>query len=503
MKQRRTHTLMFQLVLSYIVILVMVLGLIVFSWRITRSEARNAMKMTALTSPYTRILTGLNRLRSSKSGILGTAGEPEEAAESAAILEDLEQAADELAALLNDGGYSRSSVDIGNTLTQYREIYEGILDSYARQDYGLVNQGILRLNQVEGWLHRYLSTLGADISARQEEIRARSGRSRGVYYRIMLSIGCAIFLFAAAVLIVSAHRFVAPIELLCRNVRAFRLSDDPEALKAQGIPCKKGSVQEVRTLATAIYSMQSTVLDQYKVEKQNDHLREKLDAEALHVARIEKQLQQTKLKALQAQINPHFLFNTLNMIGQMAYIENAEHTVQLLETFSAYFRYNVDSFERSVTLAEELENVRGYIALQRERFGDRIRYTVEADEAVRCIEVPSLIIQPLVENALAHGLRMRTDGGEVDVSVTAVTGGGFAILVRDNGKGMREEALNKLVEQLREPDPDEYGDHPSIGLNNVISRLRLTFGQKLKVSLKSRPEEGFMIQLLVEGEAAL
>lgn len=498
METKRTNTLMFQLMLCFAVILMAVLLLIATSWNMTTREAWNSAGIAKLTEPYARLFMDLDRLRNGRSGILAVNDEGSETSESEAIFGEMNQSAEALVEALNEGGFERASLDFRNTLHTYRDLYWDIVSSYDRQDYAQVNLGIERLNQSERWLRSYLTQAGTAISARADALRAQSAQARGRYYQAMLLLGSAIFVLCVMTLAISARRFVAPVEELCRNVRAFRLSDSAEALRERGVPCRPNSLREIRTLATAIYSMQDTVLGQYAVEKHNEQLKQKLVAEAMHTAQVERRLQEAQLKALQAQINPHFLFNTLNMIGQMAYLEGAERTTDLLDTFSRFFRYNVESFERNVTIAEEIENVRGYVALQRERFGERIRYQIEMDHAVEAIQVPSLIIQPLVENALSHGLRLKTDGGKVRVSVTALEAGGFEILVADNGCGMDAEALRALREQVDASESDDRAEHRSIGLSNVVSRMRLTFGERFRCDIEGTPGEGFAVCLRVE-----
>lgn len=500
MKANRFNTLVFQQAVFFAVILLGVLLLILNSWRMTQRESAASEAIDALTMPYTRIYTGLDTLRGSKSGVLGADDAADTGAESAGIIAGMRQAAGSLKALLNDDDYNRSSVELDNTLENYQSIYEDVLACYISHDYLRMNQGIERLDQAERWIRGYLAETGAAIAQRQEALRGETSQRRADYYRTMLALGSVILLLCVVTQILGYLRFVRPIEALCRNVQSFRLSDSLEALKEAGIPCKRGSIREIRTLATAIYSMEDTVLGQYAVEKHNEQLQQKLANEAMRSAQMERRLQEARLKALQAQINPHFLYNTLNMIGQMSYIEGAERTTELIETFSDFFRYNVESFERDVTLREEVDSAKGYAALQRERFGDRIRYLFEADDAVNDIHVPSLIVQPLVENAISHGLRMRTGGGEVKVIVKAVDQGGFEIAVSDNGCGMDADALRTLRERAEETRGDDQSEHVSIGITNVISRMRLTFGPRFSYDMESAPEQGFAVRLRVEGE---
>ena len=500
MKANRFNTLVFQQAVFFAVVLLGVLLLILTSWHMTQREEAASEAIDALTTPYTSIYTGLDTLRGSKSGVLGADDAADTEAESTGIIAGMREAAGSLKALLNDGDYNRSSVELDNTLESYQSIYEDVLACYASHDYLRMNHGIERLDQAERWIRGYLAETGAAIALKQEAMRGETSQRRTDYYRTMIAFGSIILLLCVVTQMLGYLRFVRPIEALCRNVQSFRLSDSLEALKDAGIPCNPGSIQEIRTLATAIYSMEDTVLGQYAVEKHNEQLQQKLANEAMRSAQMERRLQEAKLKALQAQINPHFLYNTLNMIGQMSYIEGAERTTELIETFSDFFRYNVESFERDVTLREEINSAKGYAALQKERFGDRIKYTFVADNAVNDIRVPSLIVQPLVENAISHGLRMRTGGGEVKVCVKAVNAGGFEIDVSDNGCGMDADALRALQERAEETRRDDQSEHVSIGITNVISRMRLTFGPRFSYDMESAPKQGFAVRLRVEGE---
>ena len=417
-------------------------------------------------------------------------------------MELIESASRSLMEVLNANGFNRASIDLYNTVEEYLAVCQSVITSYNAKDYYNVVVQIEHFNQIKQWIRDYLRQCSAAVSQRREALTAESDARRSSYYRQTLVLGSLIFLLCAFTLLFAARRFVAPIQALCQNVKAFRLTDDLEVLQERGLSCQRNSLVEIRTLATAIYSMQNSVLDQYSLEKNNVMLRTRLNEEALHTANIQKELQETQLKALQAQINPHFLFNTLNMIAQMSYIEGAERTTDLLETFSDYFRYNVESFERSVTLAEELANVRGYIALQKERFGDRIAYTVEADDAVLNIQVPCLIIQPLVENAISHGLRIKTENGEVRTSIRAIGDGGFEITVQDNGCGMDEETLQHMIRRVTQTEADADTGHRSIGVANVVRRLKIFFGDNVAFSAQSAPGEGLCITLRVEGGIA-
>ena len=501
MKYKKTNTLTFQLSLCFAAILLCLAILFVINWDYVKQVDRNNDAINALNRPYASLYKDMDTLSRSVSELgYQSDGTPEQES-GTETAEHMRTAAHMLMDVLNADGYNRISVDLYHTIDHYIQTYAEIMQNYSEHLYSEASKGIVEARRTEEWVRLYLAQMQDTIADIQEARQLRSDSLLTRYNRRMLVLCVLIFTMCLMTLCTTAKRFIAPIQHLCKVVKAFRLTDDPEVLRTQGIPCRKGSLQEITTLATAIYSMQDTVLGQYAVDKSNEQLRRKLDEEALRSARIEQQLQETRLMALQAQINPHFLFNTLNMISQMSYIEGAEHTTELLETFSDFFRYNVDNFDKSVSLAEEIDNARGYMQLQKERFGARIRFTVEAEGALGDIAVPCLIIQPLVENAITHGLRMKTESGEVVATVRRTDGNGFTICVQDNGCGMEPEKLKELIAHVSGIAEEKASVHKSIGLSNVFKRLNLAFGSRASFEAESTPGEGLRITLRVKGES--
>jgi signal transduction histidine kinase len=189
--------------------------------------------------------------------------------------------------------------------------------------------------------------------------------------------------------------------------------------------------------------------------------------------RLEEQLRamttEAELKALKAQINPHFLFNTLNTIAQLIHTDpaQAEATVERL---AEMFRYVLTSTEGGlVSLEQELIFVDGYLEIERARFGERLRVTCEVDPEALKVRVPSLILQPLAENAVRHGVG---SDGRIDLTIRVWSqGDGIEISIADRGPGM--------------PLPYRIGEGPGHGLRNVDERLRKMYGYGLKI----RPNE--------------
>lgn len=212
--------------------------------------------------------------------------------------------------------------------------------------------------------------------------------------------------------------------------------------------------------------------------------------EELEKLETEKRLEMTKLELLKSQINPHFLFNTLNVIGGMASLEEAETTEKMIRALSALFRYNLKNQDTEVCLSQELKIMEDYMYLQQMRFGDRITYrkdcSVDADKVI----VPAFTFQPLVENAIIHGLSKKEEGGTVRVHIWQKDG--FTLItIGDNGLGMDEAALMHLRGELEKED-----GKTGIGLGNIFRRIRAMY-QDGNVEIYSKKDVGTVVKIQI------
>ena len=188
---------------------------------------------------------------------------------------------------------------------------------------------------------------------------------------------------------------------------------------------------------------------------------------------MENHLKEAQLKYLQSQINPHFLFNSLNAGAQLAMMEDAEKTSIFVEKMADFFRYNVKKGEEDATLEEELEAVDNYIYILNVRFAGDIHFSKRVDCDVENVRVPSMILQPVVENAVNHGIRNIDWEGHIELSVENWNDH-IEVSVRDNGQGMTREQIKKVLSKKVRSSSGE-GDSTGIGMNNVISRLELYY----------------------------
>lgn len=210
-------------------------------------------------------------------------------------------------------------------------------------------------------------------------------------------------------------------------------------------------------------------------------------------AQLERELQQNKLLlqesqllGLQSQINPHFLFNTLNILSKKAYLEGAEETSDLLVSVAGLLRYNLKRLDRPVTLYEELIVLKQYIEIQQARFTERLKVHMEVDESCLNVKIPGLTLQPIIENAVIHAIEPEEDGGHIWFRVSD---GGDAVVIEieDDGKGMSEEKISQL---LGEQKVTAEGHSTGIGFNNVVQRLRIFYRRENVLGIESEEGKG-------------
>ena len=199
---------------------------------------------------------------------------------------------------------------------------------------------------------------------------------------------------------------------------------------------------------------------------------------------------QAQYLALQNQINPHFLYNTLEAIRGEALSEGMENIANITEAMATFFRYTISNMDNLVSLEEELSNAENYFAIQNYRFGERISMQVDIEagsEAARDVQVPKLTLQPIIENAIIHGLEHQVAPGKVSVHIGIVEQR-LLIEITDDGVGMSEATLDEINRRLLHPETVRPGEEKprtgGIALINVDNRIKLIFGEQygLKVS---------------------
>ncbi len=235
-------------------------------------------------------------------------------------------------------------------------------------------------------------------------------------------------------------------------------------------------------------------------QKEQEKIREILTSTKLY--NLNKR--QAQYLALQNQINPHFLYNTLDGIRSEALIAGVDHVAEMTEALANYFRYTISKAENLVTVEEELDNCRIYFKIQQYRFGDRIRLVIDCDEENReeimqC-KIPKLTLQPILENSIIHGTELKMGKGTQTIHLM-LTGSRLLIRVSDDGVGMDERTLADLNDKLgRSGDQINYEPKEKkggIALYNVNHRINLIFGAEYGLHIFSMENVGTDVEISI------
>ncbi|ADL13740.1 sensor histidine kinase [Acetohalobium arabaticum] len=240
-------------------------------------------------------------------------------------------------------------------------------------------------------------------------------------------------------------------------------------------------------LANYIVEMSATTLIQKQLHFKNYQLMQEVN----NRMEVEKNLQQAELKALQSQMNPHFLFNSLNIIARLAFLEGADQTEEMIHSLSDLLRYSLRK-EEIVTLGEELNYIKDYIKIQKARFGERIEFVIDVDEDLLSYKIPFMSLQPLVENGIIHGLEPKDESGKIEI-LSEEAEDKLIIKVVDDGIGIKQEKIREIIEARERTVTETHTS--SMGINNVHQRLKHYYGSKYGVQIYSTKGEGTEVRI--------
>ena len=342
----------------------------------------------------------------------------------------------------------------GRNVEKYKEIYD-----QSQELYGYINSYIYQLNSQQ------FRNNSSSYQALREALRYLEISSL-VLMAVMMGIG-------ALVLFAITKGMIEPLANLAEIAHLVGQGNFDVKMT------KTDSLDEVGVVTRAFNTMvESLVRTKESMEKEQQMMEKEL--------LMKNHLKEAQLKYLQSQINPHFLFNSLNAGVQLAMMEDAEKTCIFVEKMADFFRYNVKKGLEDASLGEELTAVENYIYILNVRFAGDIHFTKKVDESIMECRVPSMILQPLVENAVNHGIRNIDWEGKILLEITGLEDN-ILIRVKDNGKGMSEERIREVLDGCME-DTGEQSDSTGVGMNNVISRLELYYDKKNLVEINSPGE---------------
>ncbi len=345
--------------------------------------------------------------------------------------------------------------------------------NYDARQTQLENNVYVLTSLIQEYMYNYLYFESAQLNVLQQQI------SRQLAVEVLL----AAVLMSALLIVLVRQSFrlgrsvTAPIMELCRRVQDVAGGD-----LAVREPVRSDTY-EIRILGEGLEQMIG-----------------QLNAQIEEGTRKQESLRRMELALLQAQINPHFLYNTLDTIIWLIEADRPQAAEEMVSDLSAFFRHTLSKGKDVITLAEETEHIRSYLQIQQARYKDILRYTIDMDPEVLASALPKLTLQPLVENALYHGVKLKRAMGHIRVAARR-EGGDVLIQVADDGMGMTPERLQELRQAM------EAGERVGFGLATVNERLRLLFGPEYGLELASRQGAGTTVSVHIPyhngSEAAL
>ena len=232
-----------------------------------------------------------------------------------------------------------------------------------------------------------------------------------------------------------------------------------------------------------------------QLQEKND-MELKIAQDELEQARMQELLKEAKLQGLQMQITPHFLFNTLNVISKMAFLENDDKVYHLIIALSKFLRHSLKNRQSCVPIQEEIDMIQQYLYILQARMGDRLSYTIDNRlDNNSPHELPLFTLQPIVENAFKHGIEPCVDGGNILVRIKQVNEE-LVLTVADDGLGMSKDKLAAMRLKTRIDEARfNYVEH--IGIENVCSRLNMLYEERVHICISSIPDKGTIFTIRI------
>ncbi|MDR1532819.1 MAG: sensor histidine kinase [Clostridiales bacterium] len=360
------------------------------------------------------------------------------------------------------GNLKKYMADIANT-----EYYDDRIKKLDRDIYSITKL-------IESYMHNYLYDEVKELARLQVRIKAK----------VLTTIAVTVILSALLVVSILVYslrftrRITQPISELSRKVEKLAGSSDPSGGDFSVEPIETRS-EEIKTLDDGFNDM---------VRHINGLLEE--------VREHQTSLRRAELELLQAQINPHFLYNTLDSIIWLAEAHRNSEVTKMVSSLSVFFRNSLSSGHDVVTLEAERNHVKSYLEIQNIRYSDILEYSIDIPDTLLRYTIPKLTLQPLVENAIYHGTKNKRAMGRIVIQGYEETDA-IALTVRDNGIGMSEEQLETLRAGLYKGRRAGGRGFRGLGLINVHKRIKLYCGESYGLSFESVPGEGTTVTVRI------
>ncbi len=339
---------------------------------------------------------------------------------------------------------------------------------FLEEEYGNTGKVMEKIRQISGTEWRIINLVDKNV------YRRNIYRLVWAVIFLVTVITCIFFLIVYFI----SRKYIQTIQTIAQGIHDYRGTDSEE------IHVDVDEKDELYVIVRQFHRMTARVNSLVETLKQRN---EEIKAAAISQKHAE-------IKALEAQINPHFLFNTLDSINWRAIEHDEEEISNMLGTLGSLLRYSVSNIDMMVVLEAEISWLKKYIFLQRDRFQDSFDCSYEISEEALSFPIYKMLLQPIIENTILHAFEEVKEGGLIQVEAFVRTDERLEIHVRDNGCGMPEEVLNSIREEIEKNGPL---NSERIGISNVIHRLRIYYHEEAQIHVNSRQGEGTEFILVI------
>lgn len=394
-------------------------------------------------------------------------------------IDELSGVCDELSDMATASINKKKIIQVNNSLKSLgkcvTELERMIMDSSStyeeKQAYWDENiSGSSGLTQlIQEALQEYVYNETKNFEAAKNELRKKTGQA----VELTVFALCITVVIVAGLSAMTVQSVTRPIKKLCSQARKVARGDFTTKTKIE-------TVDEIAVLTDSFNDMTAEI--GILVED---------------IKKKEKNLRMTESRLMQAQINPHFLYNTLDTIMWLAEEKKTDDVVTMVNSLSEFFRTTLSKGKEYITVKEEKSHVESYLEIQQFRYQDIMDYEIDMEEEIYPYMIPKLTLQPLVENALYHGIKKKRGRGLIRITGWK-DGGRIYIKVSDNGIGMSGEALDKLRKSMYGMDIED--DEGGFGLANVNQRLQYYYGEEYGVFFESKENEGTEATVIIRAK---
>jgi sensor histidine kinase YesM len=379
--------------------------------------------------------------------------------------------------------------DLINSLYNYNISAEKTMNIYGKQS-GINSyyDNYVSTKEILSYSNTYILRLSESVLNYNNSVYSKLKQKEKFIYKILIVY----IIMALLISIVYSMFFIKNIlEKIQELVDISKKVSKGEFIDYEG---KKIYIYELDILSETFSAMITHIKNHIESLKENVYLENKLRDEEMKILKYENALKLSQLKILQSQINPHFLFNTLNCINQTAIKEDAEETELLIKSVSDILRYGLSMMNRNATLEEEIEVVKQYMYIQKSRYEDRVKFKLNINANVQNIKVPGMTLQPFVENAFIHGIEPKEEGGMIKLNIYEQEDL-CVVLIEDDGCGIYEETLRKIISD--DFQQEHIGHTTGMGIKSVVKRLELLYDRNDLFSIISTKGLGTKIYLRI------